>query len=434
MEEIKKFPAGAISKFMETYGGEGSGNFGHAGKKGQYGGSAPKGVKGPAGEEKVKFEKGDIVFVPKQNKEAKILYPAGANAYEVMFENRGVLVIPTKDLQMKLAAPRKSKFEVTDKHWEGVTSALKKASIPCRVKDLGDQLVVELGWDFPDSLDSKVSSIIEKVGIPYGKYSLSAESSGPGVKRSQTIGGGPRRYSRYSEGEEIENNIDTYSSIQVNFMARRKMLQGKQHMIVPVVMMVEGVHAGSHGPLFHSMKELGKFPDSWNGIPVTVGHPQIGGQNVSANSPEVIEQTVGKVFNTRVENNKLKAEVWLDEQRLQSISPETMAFIQKGNNLEVSIGVFTDEELVNGEWNGEIYKAIAKNHRPDHLALLPGERGACSWADGCGVRVNKFKKEEDEDEEEMEDQETEEKDEETKETPLKKAVKKFNFKNYVTKE
>jgi len=26
--------------------------------------------------------------------------------------------------------------------------------------------------------------------------------------------------------------------------------------------------------------------------------------------------------------------------------------------------------------------------RPDHLALLPNEAGACSWADGCGVRSN----------------------------------------------
>ncbi len=34
----QKFPDKALEKFVETYGGEGSGNFGHAGKKGQYGG------------------------------------------------------------------------------------------------------------------------------------------------------------------------------------------------------------------------------------------------------------------------------------------------------------------------------------------------------------------------------------------------------------
>lgn len=380
MEEIKKFPAGAISKFMETYGGEGSGNFGHAGKKGQLGGSAKKG----------------------SGKEVK-------------------------------------------------STTKTKSDLMEEIKTLLDSLKKKPNYDEYDAerTESRIVSLLFKSGFESFERGNTA-SLGPNARNSQMYKRGndvvrisksynwntdpPKVFlSVYDSAEEIENNIDTYSSIQVNFMARRKMLQGKQHMIVPVVMMVEGVHAGSHGPLFHSMKELGKFPDSWNGIPVTVGHPQIGGQNVSANSPEVIEQTVGKVFNTRVENNKLKAEVWLDEQRLQSMSPETMAFIQKGNNLEVSIGVFTDEELVNGEWNGEIYKAIAKNHRPDHLALLPGERGACSWNDGCGVRVNKFKKE-DEDEEEMEDQETEEKDEETKETPLKKAVKKFNFKNYVTKE
>jgi hypothetical protein len=51
--------------------------------------------------------------------------------------------------------------------------------------------------------------------------------------------------------------------------------------------------------------------------------------------------------------------------------------------------MFTDEERTQGEWNGETYEAVASNYVPDHLALLPGERGACSWEDGCGVRTNK---------------------------------------------
>jgi len=48
-------------------------------------------------------------------------------------------------------------------------------------------------------------------------------------------------------------------------------------------------------------------------------------------------------------------------------------------------------EEVEGDWNEEHYIAIAHNHRPDHLALLPGGRGACSVEDGCGIRVNKKK-------------------------------------------
>jgi len=44
---------------------------------------------------------------------------------------------------------------------------------------------------------------------------------------------------------------------------------------------------------------------------------------------------------------------------------------------------------VEGVWNEEEYHSIVRNYRPDHLALLPGAIGACSWEDGCGIRANK---------------------------------------------
>ena len=90
--------------------------------------------------------------------------------------------------------------------------------------------------------------------------------------------------------------------------------QEKAHIVVPVVMMVEGVHNGSQGPLLHEITELGKFPESWNGIPVVIYHPEKDGVPVSANSPDIIDtMTVGRVYNTEVDGKKLKAEVWLDE-------------------------------------------------------------------------------------------------------------------------
>jgi hypothetical protein len=174
-----------------------------------------------------------------------------------------------------------------------------------------------------------------------------------------------------------------------NYSIVKKNHQGKEHIVVPVVMMVEGVHNGSHGPLFHSITELGKFPASWNGIPVVINHPEIDGMNVSANDPDIIDQqTVGRVYNTFVDGNKLKAEVWVSTEKLQALSAELLDQFEKGELVEVSLGMFTEEDSVTGDWNGETYEAIAKNHRPDHLALLPGGRGACSCDDGCGIRVN----------------------------------------------
>lgn len=168
--------------------------------------------------------------------------------------------------------------------------------------------------------------------------------------------------------------------------------QGKDYLIVPVVMMVEGVHNGSHGPLLHTIEELGRFPESWNGIPVTIDHPEMEGHHVSANIPEVIDsRMVGRVYNTRVNGTKLSAQAWLEVERLRQISPVVLAQVENGEQIEVSLGMFTEELSSEGDYNGEQYEAIARNHRPDHLALLPGGTGACSIADGCGIRANNKK-------------------------------------------
>lgn len=160
--------------------------------------------------------------------------------------------------------------------------------------------------------------------------------------------------------------------------------QGREHWIIPIVMMVEGVHHGSMGPLYYPTDELARFTAAWNGRPVTIGHPaDEQGEYVSANSPDGAVNAAGHIYNTHMDGGRLKAEAWVDPQRLTA---EARAIIQDGRPLDVSVGVFTDQEETEGEWHGERYQAIARNYRPDHLALLPGGQGACSWDDGCGVR------------------------------------------------
>jgi hypothetical protein len=167
--------------------------------------------------------------------------------------------------------------------------------------------------------------------------------------------------------------------------------QEKPYYIVPVVMMVEGVHSGSHGPLLHKIDELGKIPAAWNGIPVVIDHPEDkDGTPISANAPDVIDnRSVGKVYNTTVDGLKLKAEAWLDEDKLNEIAPEILQDILNNKLIEVSVGVFSEEQDEEGTWNGEEYKAVAYNYRPDHLAILTEFVGACSCKDGCGIRTNK---------------------------------------------
>lgn len=189
--------------------------------------------------------------------------------------------------------------------------------------------------------------------------------------------------------EEVLIQIGVNKTVQMAYQPTTVLLEDKQYLVVPVVMMVEGVHHGSGGAIYHSAEELGKSANSWQDVPVTISHPLVGDSYVSVNTDGIAEQyQVGFVSDPVMKNEKLTAKAYLDVQRLTAISPETLLAVQEGKTLEVSIGVFTDDEEVEGEWNGETYIKIARNHIPDHLALLPGEVGACSVKDGCGLRVN----------------------------------------------
>jgi hypothetical protein len=196
----------------------------------------------------------------------------------------------------------------------------------------------------------------------------------------------------------VGNNesMEKLSSINNNYQKRYAQHQGKRHLVVPVVMMVEGVHVGSHGALLHPIEELGRVPEAYNGMPIVVQHPtDENGRDVSANIPDILDrELVGRVYNTHVDGEKLIAEAWIDEERLREKSQKALQYVEDRKPLDVSIGVFTDEEVKEGQWNGENYVRVAHNHRPDHLAILPDAQGACSWEDGCGLNRNEERKEE----------------------------------------
>lgn len=192
------------------------------------------------------------------------------------------------------------------------------------------------------------------------------------------------------------SKIEVYRLGVNNYDIRHEILQGREYLVVPVVMLKEGVHRGSLGPVLYRSEDLALNPSSWDGIPIVIRHPEKEGEYVTANSPEIMEgQTTGRIYNTIFEGGKLKAEAWIEKDRIQQVSPEALAYINQMRPLDVSTGMVFDYEVVTGKWEGEDYEAITHNYRPDHLALLPGEEGACSWADGCGIRANQKQGEDD---------------------------------------
>ena len=170
---------------------------------------------------------------------------------------------------------------------------------------------------------------------------------------------------------------------------RYETLEDKQYLVVPCVMMTEGVHKGSMGSLYYPAKELSKTPAVWNTKPVVVYHPKFNGQSVSACDPIILETyRVGMLMNTKWEDGKLKTECWIDEDKTRKVDDRVIKAIENGLMMEVSTGLFTDNEISEGEWEGKNYTNIARNYRPDHLAILPDLKGACSIEAGAGLLRN----------------------------------------------
>lgn len=170
-------------------------------------------------------------------------------------------------------------------------------------------------------------------------------------------------------------------------LVREEVLEGTAYKVAPVVMAVEGVM----NDIFYPAEELGKFVSSWDGRPVTLYHPKDEqGEFISANSPSVAERTkLGQLYHTRFEEETLKSEVWINIPKTSRVRPEVLEYLGgTKDRLEVSTGLWGEVEKNPGEFNGTKYSYVMRNIRPDHLALLPGGEGACSWKDGCGLRAN----------------------------------------------
>lgn len=178
---------------------------------------------------------------------------------------------------------------------------------------------------------------------------------------------------------------------------RRATLNGRDHYVVPMVLINPGVLNGSKGPLYYPPEEVHRDISQWNNMPLTLGHPYIESSPVSARSPNVLNQySLGTVLNSRVSKlGKLAADGWFDIELTKQRAPQILKAIEQGKQIELSTGVFTDNILAaNGSnHNGKPYTHIARNYKADHVAILLHEKGACSIQDGCGVLVDNTNKE-----------------------------------------
>lgn len=178
---------------------------------------------------------------------------------------------------------------------------------------------------------------------------------------------------------------------------RHATFKGRDHIVVPVVALVEGVvhPMGAEVPEFVPAEVLAKIPGGWNNRPVLTDHPVSGDQPASANVPIILEsQQFGTVFNVAtseqiLENKRLTFEAWLDPELAEAVGDDAISVCERavaGDPIEVSVGAIVMVELTEGDFEAKHYGAIWRECHPDHFAMLPeGVTGACSNEMGCGL-------------------------------------------------
>jgi hypothetical protein len=170
-------------------------------------------------------------------------------------------------------------------------------------------------------------------------------------------------------------------------------MEGKtEYLVVPVVALMEGViHAvNAETPEFVPFSTLQKCAESWNGKPITIGHPKgSDGKQCSASEMGIWDaHGIGKIRNARVDvaSKKMLMEALIEKDRAKKIHPDMYQRLADGGTEEVSVGAMVISDHKTGKHtNGKPYVGSWTFAEGDHLAFLPGGRGACSVAMGCGT-------------------------------------------------
>lgn len=194
----------------------------------------------------------------------------------------------------------------------------------------------------------------------------------------------------------MQQDFKLYIAELVANQIRRDTFEGREHLVAPVVAVVEKVLNDELLPAEEIVESL----IYWEGVPVPIEHPVNElGEHVSANGRDVLEaQVVGRFWNVVFdeEGAKLKGEIWIDLEKAGKVergreAVERLERAERGDALvEVSTAYFRELEMMPGEFAGVNFEGVQRNIRPDHLALLLDSVGACSVADGCGTpRTNK---------------------------------------------
>jgi len=187
---------------------------------------------------------------------------------------------------------------------------------------------------------------------------------------------------------EDKKNLTNLHLCGATGKSRLETRDGREYLVVPVVALMEGVihPVNAESPEFVPADVLRRAANSWNGRPVTIGHPTKNGTQCSANDPDIFEShVIGTIFNSHVEGTKLLQEAWIDVKKAKKLHPKMYERLAADKSEEVSVGTFVHGKPQEGRLGNKAYKVQWLEAQGDHLAFLPGGRGACSIEMGCGT-------------------------------------------------
>ena len=159
-------------------------------------------------------------------------------------------------------------------------------------------------------------------------------------------------------------------------------------LVVPMVMMLEQCVMNK---VLYIRDAVNASSEEWNGRNIVIYHPKTTGVSISANNPETFTaQNIGTIFNSKIADNKLKAEAWIEVAKLENLEDgkKLIDMLEANKNIDVSTGMRIVGYEENGTYKGSEYTIVANQIIPDHLAILLDETGACSWSDGAGFARN----------------------------------------------
>jgi hypothetical protein len=169
-------------------------------------------------------------------------------------------------------------------------------------------------------------------------------------------------------------------------------VDGKEYIVAPGTLMVEGSHPGTAGPVNYSSKLLKSKPERWNNKPIVLNHPQdADGTYVPFDSdPSFKDGEVGFVNNS-VYKGKLRTEYWYDVEKSNKVDARIVKNLKAGTPMGTSIGLAdakVNKFRTGKDRKGVAYKGEVTDYTADHVALLLDKKPACDIEHGCGCLVN----------------------------------------------